>query len=84
MSVQITVEIPEEALSALKSTPANFAKEMRLAAVVKWYEMGKISQAKAAEIAGISRQEFLETLNYFKVSPFQITKDELYRELENV
>jgi predicted HTH domain antitoxin len=51
-----------------------------LAAAVKWYELGTISQSKAAELAGVSRQEFLEALNRFKVSPFQVTPEELARE----
>jgi len=54
---------------------------MRLAAAVKWYEIGTISQSKAAEIAGISRYEFLEALSRFQVSPFQVTPDELAEEL---
>jgi predicted HTH domain antitoxin len=45
--------------------------EMRLAAAVKWYEMGTVSQSKAAEIASLSRAEFIDALNRFRVSPFQ-------------
>ena len=37
-----------------------FARQMRLAAVVKWYEMGWVSQSKAAELAGMKRREFLD------------------------
>jgi predicted HTH domain antitoxin len=48
---------------------------MRLAAAVKWYETGQVSQAKAAEIAGISRAEFLAALGRFGVTPFQLTAD---------
>ena len=81
MSVQIVIELPESAFSALRTTPDAFVKEMRLAATVKWYEMGIISQSKAAEIAGISRQEFLEALSRFNVSPFQVTPEELAEEL---
>jgi len=44
---------------------------LRLAAAVKWYELGLVSQARAAEIAGISRSEFIDTLGRFKVSAFQ-------------
>jgi len=39
--------------------------------------MGKISQSKAAEIAGLSRQEFIEALYRFKVSPVQYEKEDL-------
>ena len=59
MSVQVNLELPEGVFSATRSTPEYFVKEMRLAAAVKWYEIGKISKAKAAEIAGISRHGFL-------------------------
>jgi predicted HTH domain antitoxin len=81
MAVQITIELSEGAFSALRSSPDTFAKEMRLAAAVKWYEIGLISQSKAAEIAEVSRQEFLEALQRFKVSPFQVTSTELAEEL---
>ncbi len=81
MTVQIQIELPESAFSALRTSPDAFVKEMRLAAAVKWYEIGTISQSKAAEIAGISRYEFLEALSRFQVSPFQVTLDELAEEL---
>ncbi|MFB2837905.1 UPF0175 family protein [Floridanema evergladense] len=81
MTVQIVIELPESAFSALRTTPDDFVKEMRLAATVKWYEMGTISQSKASEIAGISRQEFLAALSRFNISPFQVTPEELAEEL---
>lgn len=81
MTIQIQIELPESVFSALRSNPDHFVQEMRLAAAVKWYEMEMISQSKAAEIAGISRQEFLEGLARFKVSPFQVTPEELAEEL---
>lgn len=83
MSVQITIDLPESAFSVLRTNPENFVNEMRLAAAVKWYELGMVSQSKAAELAGISRQEFLDSLSRFKVSPFQTTAEELVEELSN-
>ncbi len=53
---------------------------MRLAAAVKWYELGMVSQSKASELAEVSRQEFLQALHRFKVSPFQSTPEELSQE----
>ena len=81
MNIQIQIELPESVFSALRSNPDRFVQEMRLAAAVKWYEIEMISQAKAAEIAGVSRQEFLESLARFNVSPFQVTPEELAEEL---
>ncbi len=77
MPVQVTLELPEDVFSVLRSTPDHFAAEMRLAAAVKWYELGILSQGKAAEIAGISRSEFISSLARFNVSPFQVTPAEL-------
>jgi predicted HTH domain antitoxin len=81
MAVQVTIEVPEEALSIVRSSPESFAREFRLAAAIKWYEVGRISQSKAAELAGISRREFLDALSRFEVSPFQVTPEELADEL---
>jgi predicted HTH domain antitoxin len=57
---------------------------MRLAAAVKWYEMRLVSQAKAAEIAGVSRAEFLAALARFGVSPFQYEAEEIVQEVGGV
>jgi predicted HTH domain antitoxin len=81
MSVQIVLELPDSAFSALRTNPDVFVGEMRLAAAIKWYELGRISQSKAAEIAGISRHEFLDALSHYDVSPFQVTPEELVEEL---
>ena len=80
-TVQVSIELPQGVLSALRQDPVNFVQEMRLAAAAKWYEMQLVSQAKAAEIAGVSRAEFLIALNRFGVSPFQYEADEIVQEV---
>lgn len=82
MNVQVNVQVPRAAFSALRAKPGDFVKEMRLAAAVKWYEIGRVSQAKAAQLAGLSRQQFLDALAQFRVSPFQVSADELKTEAE--
>ena len=80
MAIQLTIELPEDVFSLLRKSPTEFVGELRLAAAVKWYELGMISQSKASELAGVTRQKFLMALNRFKVSPFQVTPEELARE----
>ena len=79
--MEVTVQVPESSFSALRTTPEEFAQEMKRAAVVKWYELGKISQSKGAEICGVTRGEFLRILGEHKVSVIQYDEDSLEREL---
>ena len=81
MSVALKLDMPEGAFSALRKDPTEFTKEMRLAAAVKWYELGVVSQSTASAIAGLSRSEFLSSLSRFKVSPFQVTPEDLAAEM---
>ncbi len=78
--VRMTIELPEGAFSALRKDPNEFANEMRLAAAVKWYELGVVSQGRAAEIAGLPRHAFIGALSRFGVSAFQYTAEEVLEE----
>ena len=79
--VRISLELPETVFSARRKSPVEFVQEMRLAAAIKWYELGEISQSKAAEIAGITRAELLHFLSLYKVDFMQYTPAELEEEL---
>lgn len=78
--MQVTVEVPDDAMSALNADPDGFSQELRLAAAVKWFEIGRISQGRAAELAGLSRAAFLDALSGFQVSPFQYSAEEIIAE----
>ena len=79
--VTVTFELPEDVLSSVRKDPERFTQELRLAAAVKWYEMGLVSQSRAAEISGLSRSEFISALGRFEVSVFQYNMDEIAEEV---
>jgi len=74
---QITISIPEKVLLAEKTDETTFANELRMLAAVKLYELGRLSSGRAAELAGMSRAEFLLALNRYKVFPFESELREL-------
>jgi len=74
------LDLPLGVFSALRKTPEELSSELRLAAAVKWYEMGTLSQERAAEAAGLCREDFLMALARFKVSPFQYSSAEILEE----
>jgi len=82
MSHTIRIELADDVLLGMQKDDRAMAAELRLAAAAKWYECGVLSQEKAAQVAGMSRAEFIASLARFQVSPFQETQDEILAALE--
>jgi predicted HTH domain antitoxin len=79
----VTVEVPTETLLALELSPEQMAAELRLAAAMKLYELGRLSSGAAAELAGIPRTLFLTKLADYGIDTFAQTDEELEREERN-
>ncbi len=78
----LTITLPDNVFTALRRTPAEFVKEMRIEAATQWYAQQRISQEKGAEIAGISRAEFIDELAHRRIPIIQVSFDELMNEVQ--
>lgn len=80
---QVTFSVPDDIVSALDSSPDAVASKIRLAASIKLFEIGELSSGAAAQLAGVSKPEFLSRLGDFGVTTFDLTGEEVARDLES-
>ncbi len=74
------MEIPDDALLALKLTEENAAAALRMAAAVKLYELGRLASGAAARLAGVPRVVFLSRIADYGVDTFRLTEEDLQKE----
>jgi len=72
----VEIQLTDRAFLGLDRESAELADEFRAAAAAKWYEVGRVSQEVAAEVAGMGRGEFVSYLSRMRVSPVHETADE--------
>ena len=73
----VQIALPDDVFSTMHKSHGEVADEMRVAAATIWYAKGLISQGQGAEIARLSRADFMQALSDAGVSPFQETLDEV-------
>jgi predicted HTH domain antitoxin len=76
-SRSVVVAVPEKVLLSEKTDEVSFARELQVLAAVKLYELGRLSSGRAAELAGMSRVEFLYELKRYKTFPLEAELSDL-------
>lgn len=80
----LTLELPDQVRLALNRTPGEMDRDLRLYAALMFYQLGKLSSGMAAQMAGISRVEFLHLCGEYGISVFQYNPEELEADLTDV
>ena len=79
---ELIIRYPSGFEHSVHMSKAEMEQHIRLMAALKMFELGKVSSGKAAELAGMSRVEFLEACGRYKVSVFNYPPEELEKEIK--
>ncbi len=79
----ITIDCPDAVLISLKQDVESFKRSLTLAAAMKLFELGRLSSGRAAELAGLSRVEFLHRAAEFKVPAWDLSEEQLQEDLRH-
>lgn len=81
MAQIISVEYPDYLANSMRMSKSEFGREVKITALVKLFELGKISSGTASKVLQLSRIEFLELLAKYDVSFLNV--EDLNEDLQN-
>jgi predicted HTH domain antitoxin len=76
MTASVELKLPE----SVKITE----DEIRMIVAARLFDLGELSSGQAAELAGITKREFIESVGRYGVSIFQYSAEELERDLARI
>lgn len=80
---QLTLSVPDTTTEALHVPAERLGAELLLAAAMKLYEAGRLSGGAAAELAGVPKPAFIESLGAYGVAAFRQNAADLQDEAAN-
>ena len=79
---ELKIKYPTGFEHAVHMTKEEMEQHIRLMAALKMFELGKITSGKAAELAGMSRTEFLEACGRYRISVLNYPDEEVGEEIK--
>ena len=64
-------------MKAINLRPEQLPQALREAAVLRWFEEGRVSQGQASSLLSLTRGEFFDVLAAHRVSPVQMKTADL-------
>jgi predicted HTH domain antitoxin len=77
----ISIDYPDYLANSMRMSKSDFGREIKVSALVKLFELGKVSSGIAAKVLNISRIEFLDLLVKYNVS--FLNSEDLSEDMEN-
>jgi Uncharacterised protein family (UPF0175) len=77
---RVVLEVPNEALDALRLSPDKFGEDLQMAATAKLYELGRLSSGAVTALACVSRVVFLSRLGDYGVDTFRLSEEDIRQE----
>lgn len=78
---QVSLEVPDDLLVALREQPNEFAEEVRLVTAIHYLRQKRLSLGQAARLAGMNRVDFLDALAARDVAVFDLSADDAAAEV---
>ena len=79
----LEIQYREDLPDLTQQSPGEFEQNLRMALACKLFELGQLSSGHAAELAGVSRYEFLHSLSRYRVNALNWDPTDFEQELKN-
>ena len=80
----INIPVSEEVLFVLKKDEKSLQAEARRILAIQFFKQRKLSLGKAAELAGMDKDDFVMLLGRNQIDIYQYTERELEEEFESI
>jgi predicted HTH domain antitoxin len=77
MYKEMKVKMPEEIYLILKKNEAELGKDLLLKAAIQYYIQDQLSLARASNMCGLSRLEFIDVLNSLNIPVFNYSLEDI-------